>query len=85
MIKINFLFFGNLSSQLNTASCNMDVNESQLTIAEVKAKLIEENDSWREPLSNPAIQCALNQTLAHDDDTISENCEIAFFPPVTGG
>ena len=29
--------------------------------------------------------CAINMVYAHLDDTVSDNDEIAFFPPVTGG
>ena len=32
-----------------------------------------------------AVRMALDQVLSHDDATLSEGAEVAFFPPVTGG
>ena len=32
-----------------------------------------------------AVRVALNQTMSAEDVALSEGCEVAFFPPVTGG
>ena len=32
-----------------------------------------------------AVRMALNQTMCADSAALSEGCEVAFFPPVTGG
>ena len=39
---------------------------------------------WREALSANVL-CACNQTLCDGTMVVSEQDEVAFFPPVTGG
>jgi molybdopterin synthase sulfur carrier subunit len=31
------------------------------------------------------VRMACNQTMAEESTLLSEGCELAFFPPVTGG
>jgi molybdopterin synthase sulfur carrier subunit len=31
------------------------------------------------------LRAALNQAFCHEDDTLADGDEVAFFPPVTGG
>ena len=31
------------------------------------------------------VRAALNQVMSAEDQALSEGCEVAFFPPVTGG
>ncbi len=31
------------------------------------------------------VRAALNQVMSEEDQPLSEGCELAFFPPVTGG
>jgi len=35
--------------------------------------------------SGKAIRVAVNQEVCDDKALLSEGCEVAFFPPVTGG
>ena len=32
-----------------------------------------------------AVRAALDQVMSHEDAALAEGCEVAFFPPVTGG
>lgn len=32
-----------------------------------------------------ALRCALNQRMCQEDEVLSDDAEVAFFPPVTGG
>ena len=41
---------------------------------------------WAEALAEGrAVRMACNQTMAEENTLLSEGCELAFFPPVTGG
>ena len=31
------------------------------------------------------VRVAVNQVMGHDDTPLTGDCEVAFFPPVTGG
>ncbi|NDV90668.1 molybdopterin synthase sulfur carrier subunit [Alteromonas sp. 345S023] len=54
------------------------------TIAEVKTHLRSLNEKWSLALEG-SILTARNHQLCDEKETLQENDEIAFFPPVTGG
>lgn len=56
------------------------------TVADLAAYLATLGPTYAEVFGNPArLRAAVNQTHARFDASISQNDEIAFFPPVTGG
>ena len=54
------------------------------TIDGVREMLMSKGENWREALSG-SLLCARNQVLCDGATPVSEQDEIAFFPPVTGG
>jgi molybdopterin synthase sulfur carrier subunit len=54
------------------------------TIAAVKTHLRSLNDKWSLALEGSVLS-ARNQQLCDENETLDENDEVAFFPPVTGG
>jgi cyclic pyranopterin monophosphate synthase len=50
----------------------------------LKAALIERDPRFA-PLSEGRVLCAVNQVMAVDATPITDDDEVAFFPPVTGG
>ena len=57
------------------------------TLAELREELIARGGAHAVALAHGrAVRLALNQVMAHDETAaICEGCEVAFFPPVTGG
>jgi molybdopterin synthase sulfur carrier subunit len=56
------------------------------TVGEVRAYLRERGGAWAEALAEGrALRMACNQVMADAQARISDGCEVAFFPPVTGG
>jgi len=48
--------------------------------------LINRGDNYSNGLSaGKAIRMAINQTVCDENTRLTENAEVAFFPPVTGG
>ena len=56
------------------------------TLKALRDELIARGGAYAEVLAHGrAVRMALNQDLCEDTATLSEGCEVAFFPPVTGG
>ena len=49
------------------------------------ALMIRGGEGWRDVLTQPNLICAVNQSVVHDTTRLSNDDEVAFFPPVTGG
>jgi len=78
------LFFASLKEQLDCGE--LDLDSSGLgTIRDVLNHLLSQGEPWSSALASANLLVALNQEIAHLDDTVSPNDELAFFPPVTGG
>jgi molybdopterin synthase sulfur carrier subunit len=52
----------------------------------LRDELIARGGAYAEVLAHGrAVRMALNQDLSEESAALSEGCEVAFFPPVTGG
>ena len=40
---------------------------------------------WGEVLAGESVKIAINKEIAVNDELLSDGCEVAFLPPVTGG
>jgi molybdopterin synthase sulfur carrier subunit len=61
--------------------------ESQAkTLGELRDELIARSEVYAQALSRgKAVRVALNQVMQDESAALSAGCEVAFFPPVTGG
>ena len=56
------------------------------TLAQLRDELIARGGVWAQALSRQrAVRTALDQSLCDESMALHEGCEVAFFPPVTGG
>ena len=63
-----------------------EVQTSATTLAQLRDELLARGGVWAEALARGrAVRMALDQTLCDESVTLHEGCEVAFFPPVTGG
>lgn len=53
-------------------------------ISGLKAALAEQDSRFKQ-LTDQRTLCAINQVMANDDALVTDDDEVAFFPPVTGG
>jgi sulfur-carrier protein len=57
-----------------------------VTVGDVRVFLRNRGGAWAETLAEGrALRMACNQQMTDAGTRISEGCEVAFFPPVTGG
>jgi molybdopterin synthase sulfur carrier subunit len=62
------------------------VQTSATTLAALRDELIARSDAHAQALARgKAVRVALNQVMQDETAALSEGCEVAFFPPVTGG
>ncbi len=82
----DILYFGALKEQLGTAEETVDLTSDIKTVQDLTVFLKKRGGAFEHAFeSSIFIRAAVNQTHAKFDAPITNNDEIAFFPPVTGG
>ena len=62
------------------------VQTQAATLADLRAELIARGGVYADVLApGRAVRMALNQDLCEASVALTDGCEVAFFPPVTGG
>ena len=85
-MHIQLRFFASVREALGTSSESIDLPASILTVGDVRTFLCERGGIWAETLSTQrSLRMAYEQVMTDPSTPITEDCEVAFFPPVTGG
>lgn len=85
-MNIQLRFFASVREALGTSQEDVALPPEVVTVGDVLGWLRARGGVWAETLAEDrALRMAYNQTMANADTRISEGCEVAFFPPVTGG
>ncbi len=83
---IHLKFFASLREALGTAQESLELPGDVQTAGQVRDYLRARGGAWAEALAEGrALRIACNQEMAEPATRLSEGCELAFFPPVTGG
>lgn len=84
MTKIAIKYFASVREALGTSGEALSTSAS--TVGELRDELIARGGAFASALARgQALRVALNHTMTEEDALLSEGCEVAFFPPVTGG
>lgn len=85
-MNVQLRFFAGIRETLGTAHEVISLPDHVQTIGDLRQFLRERGDVWADALAEGrALKMACNQQMADAATNISDGCEIAFFPPVTGG
>ncbi|MGE5651219.1 molybdopterin converting factor subunit 1 [Noviherbaspirillum sp. UKPF54] len=85
-MNIQLRFFASIREALGTAQESVALPAHVQTVGEVRAFLRERGGAWAEALAEGrALRMAYNHQMTDAATRIAEGCEVAFFPPVTGG
>lgn len=86
-MQINLRFFASVREALNVAEePNVEVPEGVATVGDVRRWLCNRGSVWAETLGEQrALRMALNHEMVPAGTRLTTGCEVAFFPPVTGG
>jgi molybdopterin synthase sulfur carrier subunit len=83
---IKLRYFASVREQLGTSEESLEVPVTVRTIGELRRFLRERGAAWEEALGEGrALRMACDQRMADADAPLADGCEVAFFPPVTGG
>ncbi|MES3000099.1 MAG: molybdopterin converting factor subunit 1 [Pseudomonadota bacterium] len=62
------------------------IETSAATLAALRDELIARGDAYASALARgKSVRVALDQVMSDESAALREGCEVAFFPPVTGG
>ena len=84
-MSVTVLFFGGLREQIGQASMTLSLPQQVVTVADLRDHLIAQGGQWQALQQSRNLRAAVNQTMAAFEAVVSEDDEVAFFPPVTGG
>ncbi len=83
-MKITVKYFASVREAMGQGSETLDTATS--TLAGLRDSLIARGGAGGEALARGrAVRMALNQVMSDESVALTQGCEVAFFPPVTGG
>ena len=83
-MKVSLRYFASIREAVGTTTERIDT--SALTIGALRDELIASGGAHAGALERgKSVRVALDQVLTDDAAELREGCEVAFFPPVTGG
>ncbi len=83
-MKVNIKYFASIRETLGQGS---EVREtSAATLAALRDELLALSPAHAQALARgKPVRMALDQLMSDESAALQEGCEVAFFPPVTGG
>ena len=85
-MQIQLKFFASLREAVGTGSESLTVPADIQTAGQLREFLRARGGVWADALAEGrALRIAVNQQMADASAALSDGCEVAFFPPVTGG
>jgi molybdopterin synthase sulfur carrier subunit len=85
-MRIELKFFASVREALGCAAETVLLPDSVVTVGDVRQWLQQRGGVWAETLGpGRLLRMACNHEMTDAATRLSEGCEVAFFPPVTGG
>lgn len=83
-MKISVRYFASVRETIGKSE--EPVQTAAATLAEFRDEMIARGAPWAGALARGrAVRIALDHVMSDEDAALHEGCEVAFFPPVTGG
>ncbi|MDP3799481.1 MAG: molybdopterin converting factor subunit 1 [Polaromonas sp.] len=83
-MKITVRYFASIREAIGRSSEQCET--SAVTLAALRDELLAASPAHAGSLARgKSVRMALNQVMSDESAVLSEGCEVAFFPPVTGG
>ena len=83
-MRLSVKYFASIRESLGQGGEALDTPAA--TLAQLRDELVARGGAYAQSLARgKAVRMALNQVMSEEAATLSEDCEVAFFPPVTGG
>lgn len=83
-MKVQVRYFASVREALSRSNETVDTRAD--TLAALRDELIARGGAYATALARgKAVRMALDQLMSDEAAALREGCEVAFFPPVTGG
>ncbi len=83
-MRVTVRYFASMREAMGTSAEVLDTVAT--TLEQLRAELIARGGTGAVALgTDRSVRMALNQVMSGPGDLLHEGCEVAFFPPVTGG
>jgi molybdopterin synthase sulfur carrier subunit len=83
-MKVNVKYFASIRESVGTGSEQLE--STAVTLSQLRDELVARGGAHAQSLARGrAVRVALNQVMSDEAAGLTEGCEVAFFPPVTGG
>ncbi len=83
-MKVNLRYFASIREAIGHSAEAVDTTAT--TLGALRDELIARGGAHAESLARgKAVRVACNQVMSDETVALTEGCEVAFFPPVTGG
>jgi molybdopterin synthase sulfur carrier subunit len=83
-MRLTVKYFASIREALGRGGEALDT--SAATLAQLRDELIARGGAYAQSLARgKSVRVALNQIMSEESAPLTEGCEVAFFPPVTGG
>jgi molybdopterin synthase sulfur carrier subunit len=83
-MKVTVKYFASIREDMGVSSEVMDTSAANLM--ELRDHLLSRSAAHAQSLARgKAVRMALNQVMCDESALLADGCEVAFFPPVTGG
>jgi sulfur-carrier protein len=84
MPTVSIKYFASVREALGSSGETLQT--AALTVAALRDELIARGGAFEQALAHGrALRVAIDHTMTQEDARLIEGCEVAFFPPVTGG
>ena len=85
-MKVELRFFASVREALGVSNESVDVPDGVANIGDVRAWLRARGGAWADTLAEGrSFRMACDHEMTDPSRRNTEGCEVAFFPPVTGG
>jgi molybdopterin synthase sulfur carrier subunit len=85
-MRIELKYFASVREALGLSQEAVELPDGVATIGDLRAWLRTRGDTWADALAEGrALRMACNHRMTDASARITDGCEVAFFPPVTGG
>ena len=83
-MKITIRYFASIREAIGQGSESRDT--AAMRLADLRNELLATSPAHAASLARgKSVRMAINQVMSDESALLTEGCEVAFFPPVTGG
>lgn len=84
-MAVTIWYFASIKEAINCEKESVQLPDNVESVEDLVNWLSERGENWRKVLQEGTVLVAINDAVASKQTMLSDEDEIAFYPPVTGG